>query len=77
MDFDNLEKNFHREYGNLLLTDYQVDILKKYNIDYETFNNLGELIYYLEDYLNQNDIPELDMVSAEISEFHYYHNTNK
>ncbi len=77
MDYNNPENNFHKKYGNLLLTDYQVNILNKYNIKYQEFNNLNELIYYLEDYLNNNDNEELESISYELSEFNYYHNTNK
>ena len=77
MDYNNLENNFHKKYGNLILTNYQVQILNKYNINYEDFNNLNELIYYIEDYLKNNDNEELDSISYELSEFNYYHNTNK
>ena len=77
MDYNNTENNFHKTFGNLILTDYQVNILNKYNINYQDFNNLNELIYYLEDYLNNNDNEELENISYELSEFNYYHNTNK
>lgn len=77
MDFENLENNFHKQYGNLLLTEYQVNILEKYNINYKNFNNLQELIFYLEDYLNNTDDEELEELSNNISEFYYYHYTNK
>ena len=77
MDYNNLENNFHKQYGSLVLTPFQADILKKYNIDYNDFNNINELIYYLEDYLNNIDNEELDMLSSELAEYNYYHNTNK
>lgn len=77
MDYDNLDNNFHKRYGNLVLTPYQVDILNKYSINYNDFNNLNELIYYLEEYLNNNNNEELDMISEQLSEYNYYHNTNK
>lgn len=77
MDFDNLEKNFHKKFGNLILTDYQVEVLEKYNINYNDFNNLNELIYYLEDYLNNGSNEELELISDELAEFNYYNCTNK
>lgn len=77
MDFDNLEKNFHKKFGNLILTDYQVEVLEKYNINYNDFNNLNELIYYLEDYLNNSSNEELELISDELSAFNYYNYTNK
>lgn len=77
IDYNNIESNFHKKFGNLILTEYQVNILKKYNINYNDFNSLNELLYYLEDYLNSSNNEELDMVSSEIAEYNYYHNTNK
>jgi hypothetical protein len=77
IDYNDLNRNFHKRYGNLILTEYQVDILNKYSIDYNSFNSINELIYYLENYLNNCDNDELEIVSSEIAEYNYYHNTNK
>lgn len=69
--------NFYKKYGNLMLTDKQVLILEKYNIDYKKFNNISELIYYLEYYLNSNQLDDLEIVSEQLSELKYYNFTNK
>lgn len=71
------EKNFYKKYGNIYLTDKQVEILTKYNINYNSFNNTKELIYYLEYYLNNENLPDLESVSEELSEIQYYNFTNK
>ncbi len=68
---------FLKKYGNLYLTDKQVKVLNKYNINYNNFNKLSELIYYIEYLLNSNDLEDLELVSQELSEFQYYNNTNK
>lgn len=68
---------FLKKYGNLFLTDKQVKVLSKYNINYKDFNKLSELIYYLEYLLNSNDFEDLEIVSEELSELQYYNNTNK
>ena len=68
---------FLKKYGNLYLTDKQVKVLNKYNINYNNFNKLSELIYYIEYLLNSNDLEDLELVSQELSEFEYYNNTNK
>lgn len=68
---------FLKKYGNLDLTDKQVKVLNKYNINYNNFNKLSELIYYIEYLLNSNDLEDLELVSQELSEFQYYNNTNK
>lgn len=70
-------KNFYKKYGNIYLTDKQISILNKYNIDYKKFKNLKELIYNIEYYLNNNNLDDLELVSEELSEFQYYNYTNK
>ena len=75
MNMDN--NNFYKKEGNLYLNDKQIKILNKYNIDYKKFNNLNELIYHLEYYLNNNNLSDLEAVSEELSELQYYNYTNK
>ena len=65
-----------RENG-LLLTDKQVNVLEKYEINYKNIRNMNELIYEIEDILNQDYYEDLDLVSKELSEYNYYNNTNK
>ena len=69
--------DFYKPVGNLLLTDNQLNILKKNNIDISKFNSNHELIYYLESILNYNENEELDNISSELSEMYYYNDINK
>lgn len=64
--------------NNLYLTNNQIDILKKYNIDYETSNSLRDLMIKIEDILDyEEDIPELEDLLDKLSERNYYEFTNK
>lgn len=67
--------------GDIYLNDNQIAVLEKYKINYKNCNSLQELIYELENYINDNyytsDIEDLDWVSQSLSEFNYYNNTNK
>lgn len=65
------------KYNNINLNEKQIKVLKKYNIDYQKFNNLNELIYHLEYYLNNQDLPDLEEISIELDELEYYNYTNK
>ena len=38
---------------------------------------MSSLIFEIEEYLNQNDDEELEEVSRQIAEIHYYSETNK
>ena len=60
----------------LYLTRNQIDILNRNDIEYKS-KSIDQLIFELEDILNYEDNDELDRLSSELSEFNYYHNTNK
>ena len=53
--------------------------LKKYDIDINKYVNLNELIYDIEECLNDSYdvLDDLEWVSQSLSEYNYYNNTNK
>lgn len=67
--------------NGLLLSDDQIEILKRHNINYENYNNLSSLIFKIEEYIeevgNYMDITDIDELSKQLSEQNYYQNTNK
>jgi len=75
------EENFtkHRK-GNIYLSDYQINILRKYDINYENFSNITSLLLAIEEVLN-NDFDEnmfdLEEISAYLAQMNYYNNTTK
>ena len=71
------EEKFYKKIGNLMLTDRQIKVLNRYQIDYQKFHNIKELIFYLEYYLNNDKLDDLEQVSEELSELYYYNYTNK
>ena len=70
---------FLKKYNNIYITGEQIQILKKYNIDINKFKNVNELIFEIESYLNNSwyALADLESVSAALSEYNYYNNTNK
>lgn len=63
---------------NLYLTNNQIDILKRYKIDYETSNSLRDLMIKIENILDyEEEIPELVDLLDKLSERNYYEFTNK
>ena len=73
LDFNN---NYH-DINGLILTDYEISVLDKYNIDYKNCIDLKSLIYYIEEILNEESFDDLEEVSLSISERDYYENTRK
>lgn len=63
--------------NNIYLSNKQIDVLKKYNINYLKYNSLSDLIFDIEEILNEEIYDDLDSVSQELQEFNYYNNTNK
>ena len=64
--------------NNLYLTNNQIDILKRYKIDYETSNSLRDLMIKIENILDyEEEIPELINLLDKLSERNYYEFTNK
>ena len=62
---------------NLYLTNKEIEVLEKYDINYNTSIDL--LMYELDEILNESsgELIDLEEVSNSIAEFNYYHNVNK
>lgn len=73
----NFKVEMHQDYNGLYLTASQADRLMQYGFDYNNYTNLKSLILDLDNYLAENESEELEEILYEISEFDYYHNTNK
>ena len=75
IDFDNNMLN--KINNNLYLTNNQIELLKRYNINYESANSLRDLMLKIEDILDYDYNEELDNLLYNLSERNYYENTNK
>ena len=71
------KSNSINDINGLLLTNKEIEILEKYNIEYKSCSSLKDIIYIIEDILSEEEIEELDLISQSISERDYYLNTNK
>ena len=81
---ENIELEFNKRSvkqrkNGIYLSDEQIEILNKYNINYLDYTNINELIFKIENYLNDSytQLDDLEWVSESLSTFNYYHNTNK
>ncbi|MGM9878280.1 MAG: hypothetical protein ACI33S_06510 [Bacilli bacterium] len=72
------QKYMHREIKKgLFLSEYQIEILKRYNIDIDKISTINDLIFQIDEILEEGDCEDLELVANELSEFYYYANTNK
>ena len=62
---------------NLILNNHEISILDRYDIDYKRWGDMKDLIFLLEDYLNDIEDNELEEILMSISERDYYKNSNK
>lgn len=74
MDFTSNSLN---DINGLLLTNKEIEVLNRYDIDYKKCVSLKEVIYLIEDILEEEEIEDLELISQSISERDYYQNTNK
>lgn len=64
--------------NNVFLTNYEIEVLEMYKINYKTCNSYQNILLFIEDELEQNDESiELEQILLSISERHYYQNTHK
>lgn len=73
------DKSMIKMRGNgIYLSDNQIEVLKRYNIDYNKHASLSSLIFEIEEILNEEtDIEDLEEVSGKLAEINYYNYTNK
>ncbi len=71
--------NFVKEVKkDIYLSNSDIEILKRYEIDYANFNNMKELIFYLNSVINNYETNEdLEDLLIKLSEYNYYFRTNK
>jgi len=86
MDYDidsivdniNFEENFiGYTNGDIVLSNKEMEVLKRNEINYESYNTVSRLLTDIDDALIDNDDEELEEISQSISERNYYMNTNK
>lgn len=71
-------KKFLKNYNGLLITEEQVEILKRYDIDIEKCGSLTEVLYLIDEILeSDSDAKDLEWIADNLQERNYYENTNK
>lgn len=76
-DIDFNKNKLKKINNNLDLTNYQIDVLKRFDIDIEKLPSLSSIIAEAEEVYEENPDEELEVVLDELSERNYYENTNK
>ena len=65
-----------RENG-MLLSDYQVEVLLRNGIDYLKYSSIKEILFEINDILDEEENEELENVAKTLDETNYYQNVNK
>lgn len=61
----------------IYLTKYQIAILERFHIEYNTCSDIKEILFLIEDYLENDYEEELDELAKSLQEFSYYNFTHK
>lgn len=77
-DVNDDNKSIKMRGKGIYLSDDEVSVLNTYGIDYRRYASLNNLIFDIEEILNEDDsLEELESISKRLSELNYYNNTNK
>jgi hypothetical protein len=72
------EKSFlKRRKNGLMLSDNDIEILKRNGINYMKATSLENLIFMIEEALSEEDNEELESLNIKLGEYNYYVYTNK
>ena len=64
--------------SGIYLSDNDIEVLKRYEIDYNNYSSISSLIFDIESILNETyELDDLEEVSKRLAELNYYNNTNK
>ena len=64
--------------GNgILLTKYELEVLNRYDINPKNYPSIKELIFDIEDILEEDYDEELEDILIKLDEIHYYKDVNK
>lgn len=61
----------------IYLTKYQIEVLDRYHIEYNSCSDIKEIIFLIEDILDVDYDEDLDELAKSLQEFNYYNFTNK
>ena len=79
----NIDDLYSKKYMNkevkkgIFLSEYQMDVLRRNGINIDECGSINDLMYYIDEIIDESDDEELDIVYNEIMEFNYYSNVNK
>ena len=72
------EKSFlKRRENGLMLSDMDIEILKRNDINYLDYSSLEALIFKIQECLDEEDDDELEELNIKLGEYNYYNYTNK
>ena len=72
------DKSFlKRRENGLMLSDNDIEVLERNNINYLEYTNLESLIFAITEMLDEEENDELDALNIKLGEYNYYNYTNK
>ena len=76
-EIDFTKNKYVKVNDKLMLTNYQISVLERFNINIKNAQSLSYIIFEAENILEDDPDEELEQVLNELSERNYYENTNK
>lgn len=76
-DIDFNKNKYQKINDKLYLTNYQIEVLRRFDIEPSNYQEIKSIIYEAEEAYEETKDEELDQILNELSERNYYENTNK
>lgn len=76
-DIDFNKNKYQKINDKLYLTNYQIEVLRRFDIEPSNYQDIKSIIYEAEEAYEETKDEELDQILNELSERNYYENTNK
>ena len=73
------KNNFvEKKLGDIYLSESDIEILERYEIDYKKYTSMKELLFSIQDILNNHYVEaDLEELLIKLTEYNYYFKTNK
>lgn len=66
------ESFLEKRNNGLILSDYQISVLRRNGINYESCGSIKEILFLIDEILDEEDDEELESIAKDLSERDYY-----
>lgn len=66
------DKFLKKRSNGMIISDYHIEVLRRNGIDYEKYGSISEILFDINEILEEAEDEELEIVARELDERNYY-----